>query len=283
MKIILSIFTACFISITNGQPAFPGFLQGTWKTENRDTYEHWDKLNESSLKGFAYKLEDGKIRVTEYLEIGLKKQDVVYTATLADQNQGEGVDFKLVAAEGAWNFVNPVHDFPQKIVYRELSANEIFVEVSDGAGKGFSYKMIRQYVPDTTSANPAFDAALAGRLGGDDYGMKSYFLVILKTGSNTTAEREFITNSFRGHLDNISRLVEENKLVVAGPLGKNELQYRGIFILHNIPSEEEARALMLTDPAIKNGLLDYELFSWYGSAALPEYLPASEKIWKLKP
>ena len=283
MKIILSIFTACFISITNGQPAFPGFLEGTWKTENRDTYEHWDKLNESSLKGFAYKLVDGKIRVTEYLEIGLKKQNVVYTATLADQNQGEGVDFKLVAAEGAWTFINPAHDFPQKIVYRELSANEVFVEVSDGAGKGFSYKMIRQYVPDTTSANPDFDAALAGRLGGDDYGMKSYFLVILKTGTNTTAERALITESFRGHMGNINRLVEENKLVVAGPLGKNERQYRGIFILQNIPSEEEARTLLLTDPAIKNGLLDYELFNWYGSAALPEYLPASEKIWKLKP
>jgi len=98
MKIILSIFTACFISITYGQPAFPGFLEGTWKTENRDAYEHWDKLNESSLKGFAYKLEDGKIRVTEYLEIGRKNQDVVYTATLVDQNQGEGVDFRLVAA-----------------------------------------------------------------------------------------------------------------------------------------------------------------------------------------
>jgi uncharacterized protein YciI len=283
MKIILSIFAACFISITYGQPAFPGFLEGTWKAENRDAYEHWDKLNESSLKGFAYKLEEGRIRVTEYLEIGRKNQGLVYTATLADQNQGKGVDFRLVAAEGTWIFINPGHDFPQKIVYRELSANEIFVEVSDGAGKGFSYKMIRQYVPDTTSANPDFDAALAGRLGGDDYGMKSYFLVILKTGTNTTAERALITESFRGHMENINRLVEENKLVVAGPLGKNERQYRGIFILQNIPSEEEARALLLTDPAIRNGLLDYELFNWYGSAALPEYLPASEKIWKLKP
>ncbi len=283
MKIILSIFAACFISITYGQPAFPGFLEGTWKAENRDAYEHWDKLNESSLKGFAYKLEEERIRVTEYLEIGRKNQGLVYTATLADQNQGKGVDFRLVAAEGTWTFINPGHDFPQKIVYRELSANEVFVEVSGGDGKGFSYKMIRQYVPDTTSANPDFEAALAGRLGGDDYGMKSYFLVILKTGTNTTAEMALITESFRGPMENINRLVEVNKLVVAGPLGKNERQYRGIFILQNIPSEEEARALLLTDPAIRNGLLDYELFNWYGSAALPEYLPASEKIWKLKP
>ncbi len=24
------------------------------------------------------------------------------------------------------------------------------------------------------------------------------------------------------------------------------------------------------------------IFAWYGSAALPEYLPFSDKIWKLK-
>lgn len=113
--------------------------------------------------------------------------------------------------------------------------------------------------------------------------MKSYFLVILKTGPNTTADKALISESFRGHLDNINRLVAEGKLIVAGPLAKNENQYRGIFILNNIPSVEEAKALLLTDLAIKNGLLDYDIFTWYGSAALPEYLPFSDKIWKSKP
>ena len=51
----------------------------------------------------------------------------------------------------------------------------------------------------------------------------------------------------------------------------------------NIKSIEEAVELLQTDPAIKNGLLDYEIFTWYGSAALPEYLPFSDKIWKSKP
>lgn len=68
-----------------------------------------------------------------------------------------------------------------------------------------------------------------------------------------------------------------------GPLGKNEKNYRGIFILDNIISLEAAKELLQTDPAIKNGLLDYEIYNWYGSAALPEYLPASEKIWKMNP
>ena len=84
-------------------------------------------------------------------------------------------------------------------------------------------------------------------------------------------------------MNNIQRLVEEKKLIVAGPLGKNEKKYRGIFILDNIQTEQEAKELLQTDPAIKSGLLDYEIYSWYGSAALPEYLPASDKIWKSQP
>lgn len=136
---------------------------------------------------------------------------------------------------------------------------------------------------DTLNTNPNYDTELAGKLGGDDYGMKSYFLVILKIGTNTTSDKELIAESFRGHMDNINRLVEEGKLIVAGPLGKNENNYRGIFILDNIKSIEEAKELLKTDLAIKNKLLDYEIFNWYGSAALPEYLPYSDKIWKLKP
>ncbi|MCZ2338821.1 MAG: hypothetical protein LC127_11690 [Chitinophagales bacterium] len=113
--------------------------------------------------------------------------------------------------------------------------------------------------------------------------MKSYFLVILKTGTNTTTDRELISQSFRGHLYNIDKLVREGKLIVVGPLGENTMNYRGIFILNNIKTIEEAKELLLSDPAIKNSFLDYDVISWYGSAALPEYLPYSDKIWKLKP
>lgn len=138
-------------------------------------------------------------------------------------------------------------------------------------------------VVDSLNNNPNFDKSLAEKLGGDDYGMKTYFLVILKTGTNTTTDNEIISKSFRGHMENINRLAEEGKLIVAGPLGKNENNYRGIFILNNIDTVEKAEEILQTDPAIKNDLFDYEIFSWYGSAALPEYLPISDKIWKLKP
>ena len=136
---------------------------------------------------------------------------------------------------------------------------------------------------DTLTSNPNFDKVLAEKLGGDDYGMKSYYLVILKTGLNTSTDKEFIKESFKGHMENIHHLVKEGKLIVAGPLGKNELNYRGIFILNSVKSIDEAKELLQNDLAIKNGLLDYDILTWFGSAALPEYLPFSDKIWKSKP
>ena len=131
-------------------------------------------------------------------------------------------------------------------------------------------------------ANPAYYAALAKKLGADDYGMKNFVLVILKTGPNSTGDKVFIAECFRGHMNNINRLEKEGKLVVAGPLTKNEQHYRGIFIL-DVATIEEAEALLGSDPAVREKLLAADLYKWYGSAALPLYLEHANKIWKKQP
>ena len=127
--------------------------------------------------------------------------------------------------------------------------------------------------------NPKYDKLLADSLGGDDYGMKRYVLVILKTGTATITDKSVIDSLFRGHMQNINRLADAGKLIIAGPLQKNEKAYRGIFIL-NVETLDEARELLITDPAVKANLLDSELYSWYGSAALPMYLKFHEKVEK---
>lgn len=131
------------------------------------------------------------------------------------------------------------------------------------------------------TVNPDYDSTLAKKFGADDYGMKSYVFVILKTGTNTTTDKAFIDSCFSGHMANILRLVNEGKLIVAGPLGKNDNTYRGIFIF-NVTTIEEAQKLVETDPAVNSKLLEADLYNWYGSAALPEYLEASQKIGKYK-
>jgi uncharacterized protein YciI len=128
--------------------------------------------------------------------------------------------------------------------------------------------------------NPNYNEALATELGADAYGMKQYVFVILKTGSNQSTDKALKDSCFAGHMSNITKLVTENKLVVAGPMFKNENGYRGIFIL-NVTTLEEATLLLATDPAINAEFLEPELYEWYGSAALSEYLDVSDKIWKI--
>ncbi len=124
-----------------------------------------------------------------------------------------------------------------------------------------------------------YNDSLAQALGADDYGMKSYILVLLKTGTNTSTDKALIDSCFSGHMKNIGDLVDQGKMIVAGPLGRNEKTYRGIFIL-DVTSTQEAEALLQTDPAIHAKFLEPELYNWYGSAALPTYLQSSDKIWK---
>jgi len=130
---------------------------------------------------------------------------------------------------------------------------------------------------------PAYDAALAKRLGADERGMKQYVLVILKTGPKDASiqgkERDEI---FAGHFSNIERLANEGKLIVAGPFGKNDLQFRGLFIFH-ATSVEEAQKLAGTDPAVKAGILELELIPWYGSASLMATPEIHKQIAKTNP
>ena len=132
------------------------------------------------------------------------------------------------------------------------------------------------------NVNPLLDTTLAKSLGADEYGMKMYTFVILKTGENTTKNKTFIDSCFTGHLANIKKLAKEKKLIIAGPFGKNNASFRGIFIL-NEPNITESNKLLATDPAIQANLLKAELYPWYGSAAISEYLNIHDKIWKKNP
>ena len=54
-------------------------------------------------------------------------------------------------------------------------------------------------------------------MGADDYGMRQYVLVILKTGPTRVPDGEERDAMFRGHFANMQRLSKEGKLALAGP------------------------------------------------------------------
>ena len=125
---------------------------------------------------------------------------------------------------------------------------------------------------------PAFDAALAQKLGADDHGMHSYVLVILKTGPNKMPAGPERDAMFKGHFANIKRLADEGKLVLAGPFDGAD-GWRGMFIF-DAKSVDEAKALTATDPVIKSGEMVAEYHAYYGSAALKLVNEAHAKIQK---
>lgn len=125
----------------------------------------------------------------------------------------------------------------------------------------------------------AYNDSLAKALGADDYGMRSYILVMLKTGPNKTENKSYTDSCFAGHMKNMAVMEAAGQLVVAGPLKKNDKLYRGIFIL-DVKDKEAAAKLLLSDPAVNGGLLEPELYDWYGSAALPLYLKEAHHISK---
>lgn len=124
-----------------------------------------------------------------------------------------------------------------------------------------------------------YNSKLAKQLGADEYGMKGYVLVILKTGTNQLKDKDSLNMLFKGHMENIKKLSESGKMIVAGPLQKNVNQYRGIFIL-DVKDFAETEVLLRDDPTIREKIFDVEMYNWYGSAALPEYLKVHSKIEK---
>jgi uncharacterized protein YciI len=128
--------------------------------------------------------------------------------------------------------------------------------------------------------NSNYDSVLAKKLNSDDYGMKQYVLVILKTGTANITDRKALDSIFNGHMANIKRLASENKLVLAGPIGDNDKKYEGIFVF-NTGDINEAKQWLSTDPAIQSKDLDAEVYAWYGSAALQEIPRIHQSIQKV--
>jgi uncharacterized protein YciI len=87
------------------------------------------------------------------------------------------------------------------------------------------------------------------------------YLAFLTRGEKWTPEKTPATEAIqKAHLENINKLAEMKKLVVAGPFGDNG-RLRGIFVF-KVESIDEARTLAATDPAVQSGRLALQIHPW---------------------
>jgi uncharacterized protein YciI len=92
------------------------------------------------------------------------------------------------------------------------------------------------------------------------YEMKTYYMVFLYKGPNRDQDSVEVQRLQKGHMDNMSRLAKEKKLVIAGPF-LHDGDLRGIFIF-DVATQEEVEELCKSDPAIIAGRLRYEVYPW---------------------
>jgi uncharacterized protein YciI len=157
----------------------------------------------------------------------------------------------------------------QNFVLRKLFAVALFSLIAIGNASAQNPQL-----------NPKFDAAAAQRLGADQRGMRSYVLVLLKTGPNKMAAGAERDAMFAGHFSNINRLAGEGKLALAGPFDGVD-GWRGLFIFA-VKDIEEARQLTATDPVIVNGEMVAEYHKWYGSAGVMDIPRLHETLTEKK-
>jgi len=114
------------------------FMVGTWKMEGKEQYEVWESTKNKELIGYSYRFNDNQKIITETLSIKIIENNIIYEATVPDQNEGKTIPFTLNNEIKEYlSFENIKHDFPKKIQYKRLNNDEIEVTVLGDEGKGF--------------------------------------------------------------------------------------------------------------------------------------------------
>ncbi len=123
-----------------------------------------------------------------------------------------------------------------------------------------------------------YNAEKAKKLGADELGMRNYVIAFMRAGPVKLTNTREVTLLRKAHLQNMQKMFQEGKLLLAGPFTDNQ-SMKG-FYLFDVSSIEEARVLTVSDPAVKAGALVMELHSWYGTAALREIPDIHKQIQK---
>jgi len=92
--------------------------------------------------------------------------------------------------------------------------------------------------------------------------IKLFWFVMIKTGPKTDFDSATRSKLFEGHLANMQKLYEEGILKIAGPFGKNDFSWRGIFVF-DCETKAEAEKIVASDPAVSAGLFAVDIVPWY--------------------
>jgi hypothetical protein len=135
MKKLILCFAVFFISFKiEAQQGIAklDWILGNWeyKTQNVLVVESWSKKSNGNYTGVSYSIQGTDTVSKENIEIVFENNKVIYKATVKEQNGGETIPFLMTnSSKDSIVFVNELHDFPQKIVYKKTSDNKMIAGI----------------------------------------------------------------------------------------------------------------------------------------------------------
>lgn len=131
-KLIPVIFVLMVFNVNAQKSEQMKWLAGSWKinTGNGIIQEDWKIQDDSTLIGRSIFIKNGKDTIPqESIELSFRNGDWYYSPTVASQNNGQAIPFKVIFIKGT-EFIseNPEHDFPQRISYRRIKT-QLFASI----------------------------------------------------------------------------------------------------------------------------------------------------------
>jgi hypothetical protein len=126
------------------------WLIGRWEIINNDfeMYEIWTKINECNYNAESFVLAHGDTVFYEFVRLEQVRDEYFYCVSVFDQNNADEISFKMVSdSNNTFVFENLEHDFPQRIVYKNLDHNKIHVYIEghvEGEYKREDFEFFRQ-------------------------------------------------------------------------------------------------------------------------------------------
>jgi hypothetical protein len=125
------------------------WLLGSWKNISDDgqLYEIWTKQNDSTYAGHGYMVANNDTVFSERISLEQRNSDLFYIPVVKQQNEGNPVSFKLVSDKGEFTFENKEHDFPQRVIYKQVGMDSLYARI-EGTDKGAfrkeEFSMVRE-------------------------------------------------------------------------------------------------------------------------------------------
>ena len=123
------------------------WLAGCWSADGREpgSVEHWLAPAGGTMLGVSRTVKGGKTIASEFMQLASNSDgNLVFTAHPSGQKEASFVLANVTDNEVI--FENPLHDFPQRIIYRRLSAQQMIARIEGmraGTSRALDFPMSR--------------------------------------------------------------------------------------------------------------------------------------------